>query len=145
MLGCLTPVHVMPSARGQAEAITMENRMKLPLQISFRGMDSSPALERRIRIKVAKLERFHDRLMSCAVVVDARTRRQHKGKVYRVGVDLRGPGFEIAVGRSGRRNSAHEDITVALRDAFAAIGRQLEDHARIARGNVKAHRQQAAM
>lgn len=74
--------------------------MKLPLQISFRGMDSSPALERRIRDKVAKLERLHDRLMSCAVVVDARTRRQHKGKVYRIGIDLRGPGFEIAVGKA---------------------------------------------
>ena len=118
--------------------------MKLPLQISFRGMESSPALERRIRDKVVKLERLHDRLMSCAVVVDARTRRQHKGKVYRVGIDLRGPGFEIAVGKSGRRNPSHEDITVALRDAFNAIGRQLEDRARIARGDVKTrHRREA--
>lgn len=119
--------------------------MKLPLQISFRGMESSPALERRIREKVARLERFHDRLMSCAVVVDARTRRQHKGKLYRVGIDLRGPGFEIAVGKAGRRNPAHEDITVALRDAFEAIGRQLEDRVRIARGDVKTHRARAAV
>ena len=115
--------------------------MKLPLQISFRGMETSPALEARIREKVGKLERFHDRLMSCAVVVEARTRRQKKGKVYRVGIDLRGPGFELAVGKSGRRNPSHESVTVALRDAFAAVGRQLEDRARIARGEVKTHRE----
>jgi ribosome-associated translation inhibitor RaiA len=114
--------------------------MKLPLQISFRGMDGSPALERRIRDKVAKLERFHGRLMSCIVTVDARTRRQRKGKHYRIGIDVRGPGFEIAVGKAGRNNPAHEDISAALRDSFAALGRQLEDRARIARGDVKTHR-----
>jgi ribosome-associated translation inhibitor RaiA len=115
--------------------------MKVPLQISFRGMDPSPALERRIRDKVTRLERYHDRLMSCTVVVDARTRRPHKGKIYRIGIDLRGPGFEIAVGKAGRRNPAHADITVALRDAFDAAARQLEDRARIARGDVKTHRE----
>jgi ribosome-associated translation inhibitor RaiA len=119
--------------------------MKLPLQISFRGMGSSPALERRIREKVAKLEKVHDRLMSCAVVVEARARRLHKGKLYRIGIDLRGPGFELAVGRSGRRDPAHEDITVALRDAFEAMGRQLEDRVRIARGDVKTHRERQAV
>lgn len=114
--------------------------MKLPVQISFRGMEPSPALERRIREKVAKLERFHDRLMSCSVVVEARARRQHKGKHYRIGIDLRAPGFEIVVGRSGASNPAHEDIYVALRDSFSALGRQLEDRARLARGDVKTHR-----
>jgi ribosome-associated translation inhibitor RaiA len=118
--------------------------MKLPLQISFRGMDTSPALERRIRDRIARLERFHDRLMSCAVVFDALARRQHKRKIYRVAIDLRGPGFEIAVGKGGRR-PAHEDISVALRDAFDAAGRQLEDHVRVARGDVKAHRQRPAV
>jgi ribosomal subunit interface protein len=113
--------------------------MKLPLQISFRGMESSPALERRIREKVQKLERFHDRLMSCRVVVEARTRRQRKGKLYQVRIDLKAPKFEIAVGHTGRRDQAHEDIYVALRDAFNAAGRQLEDHARVARSDVKAH------
>jgi ribosome-associated translation inhibitor RaiA len=111
--------------------------MKLPLQISFRGMEASPALEPRIRDKVAKLERFHNRLMSCVVTVDARARRQHKGKQYRIGIDLRGPGFEIAIGKVGRKKPAHENISVALRDSFAALGRQLEDRARIARGDVK--------
>ena len=114
--------------------------MKLPVQISFRGMDASPSVERRIREKVAKLERFHGRLMSCNVVVEARARRQSKGKQYRVGIDLRAPGFEIVVGRSGAKNPAHEDIYVALRDSFSALGRQLEDRARIARGDVKTHR-----
>jgi ribosomal subunit interface protein len=118
----------------------LESDMRLPVQISFRGMEASPAVERRIREQVAKLERFHARVMSCNVVVEARARRQLKGKHYRIGIDLRAPGFEIVVGRTGSKNPAHEDIYVALRDSFAALGRQLEDRARIARGDVKAHR-----
>jgi ribosomal subunit interface protein len=131
----------MPAALGQPISnANGESDVKLPVQISFRGMEASPAVERRIREKVAKLQRFHDRLMSCNVVVEARARRQHKGKQYRIGIDLRAPGFEIVVGRSGAKNRAHEDIYVALRDSFSAVGRQLEDRARIARGDVKTHR-----
>jgi ribosome-associated translation inhibitor RaiA len=37
--------------------------MQIPLQISFRNMDPSPAVEERIRKKAAKLQRFHDRII----------------------------------------------------------------------------------
>jgi hypothetical protein len=42
-----------------------EGTMQIPLQISFRNMDPSPAIEARIREKAAKLERFHDRIIGC--------------------------------------------------------------------------------
>ena len=41
--------------------------MEIPLQISFRNMDPSPAVEERIRKKAAKLERFHDRIIGCTI------------------------------------------------------------------------------
>ena len=116
--------------------------MELPLQISFRGMDPSPAVEARIREKAARLGRFHNRIMSCRVVVEARGRRQVKGNLYRVRIDLGMPGRELVIKNTGRRDHAHEDVYVALRDAFDAAARRLEDHARIARRDVKTHETQ---
>jgi len=114
--------------------------MQLPLQISFRNMDVSPAIEARIREKAAKLDQFSDRIMSCRVVVECPRRRGHKGKLYHVRIDMTVPGGgEIVVNREAPQNHAHEDVYVAIRDAFNAAARQIEDHARKRRGEVKAH------
>lgn len=102
-------------------------------------MDTSPAVERRIREKVRKLETFHDRIISCRVVVEAPHRRHQKGKLYLVSVDVTVPGGEFVVNTGKRFNHSHEDVYVALRDAFSAMRRQLEDHARTSRGKVKSH------
>ncbi len=110
--------------------------MQTPVQISYLGMEPSPALERRIHEKVKKLERFHDRLTSCRVVVESRT-RSDVGPVFHVRVDLIAPGYEIVAGNAGREDPAHSDAHVAVRDAFAAATRQLEDRVRVARGEVK--------
>ena len=114
--------------------------MQMPLQISFHGMDPSPAIEARIREKAAKLERFCDRIVGCRVTVEAPHRHHRHGKLYNVRIDLSVPGKDVFVGHSGPLNHAHEDINVAIRDAFDAARRQLEDHVRKARGDVKVHR-----
>ncbi|MFZ0693047.1 MAG: HPF/RaiA family ribosome-associated protein [Alphaproteobacteria bacterium] len=113
--------------------------MQLPLQISFRNMDASDAVEAKIREKAAKLERFTDRIMACRVVVEAPNRRGHQGKLYHVRIDITTPGGEIVVNREAPENHAHEDVYVALRDAFNAAGRQLEDRHNRQRGKVKVH------
>ncbi|HEV3242661.1 MAG TPA: hypothetical protein VGY14_05390 [Methyloceanibacter sp.] len=41
--------------------------------------------------------------------------------------------------QEGPKNQAHEDVYVAIRDSFDAAVRQLEDHARRLRGDVKSH------
>ena len=74
--------------------------MPIPLQISFRNMDPSPAVEERIRQKAAKLERFHDRIVGCTVVVEAPHRHHHKGKLYNVRVDISVPGKDVVVDRA---------------------------------------------
>jgi ribosomal subunit interface protein len=114
-------------------------RMQIPLQISFRDMDPSPAIEARIREKAAKLERHASRITSCRVVVEARNRHQRQGTLYNVHIDLRAPGEQLVVGHGHPLDHAHEDVYVAIRDAFAAAKRRLEDHAQRARGDVKTH------
>ena len=113
--------------------------MQIPLQISFRNMDPSPAVEARIRKKAEKLERFHDRIIGCTVVVEAPHRHQHKGKLYSVRVDISVPGKDVIVDRAKPEDQAHEDVYVAIRDAFNAAARRLEDQARKMRGDVKTH------
>ena len=112
---------------------------QIPLQISFHNVDHSAAVEADIRKKAEHLERFSGRMTSCRVVVEATNRTQHKGRLYNCTIDITLPGREIAVGRVGPKNHAHEDIYVAVRDAFNAAGRRLEDHTRRARLDVKTH------
>jgi ribosomal subunit interface protein len=113
--------------------------MELPLQITFRHMDSSDAVAARIRERAAELERFFDRITACRVVVECRHPRHQQGNLFRVRVDLKVPGREIVVGRDPAAHHAHEDVYVAIRDSFDAARRLLEDHVREARGDVKLH------
>jgi ribosomal subunit interface protein len=113
--------------------------MQLPLQITFRHMDTSDAVAARIRERAEELERFFDRIMSCRVVVECRHPRRQQGNLFRVRVDLKVPGREIIAGRDPAAHHAHEDVYVAIREAFDTTRRLLEDYAREARGDVKLH------
>lgn len=108
--------------------------MQVPLQITTRGIPRSPALEAGIREKAAKLEEFHPRITSCHVAVEESGKHRHQGRSFTVRIDLRVPGREIAVTRDH-----HEDVFVALRDAFDSAKRQLEEVVREKRGDVKVH------
>lgn len=108
--------------------------MQNALQITFRDIPQSDALEARIREKAEKLEAFHPAIVSCKVVVESRDRHKHQGKEFRVRIDLHVPQQEIAINRDH-----HADVYVALRDAFNAAARKLEDAVRVQRGEVKSH------
>ena len=108
--------------------------MQIPLQVTLKDMPQSEAVESRIRDKAEKLSRFYDRIMSCRVVVETPQRHQHQGKLYSVRIDLTVPGAELVANRA-----QDEDVYVAIRDAFIAITRQLEDFVRRQRGDVKTH------
>jgi len=108
--------------------------MQVPLQITIRDIEPSDALETHIREKAQKLDEFFDRIMSCRVVVEMPHKHHHQGKQFNVRIDIGVPGNEIVVNRDHS-----EDVYVALRDAFNAAKRQLEDYARKVRGDVKTH------
>lgn len=114
--------------------------MQIDTIISFKGMKPSPAIEEDIRGRVQHLEQFHERIVACRVVVEVPHRHGHKGKIYHIHIDLSVPGGEIVVTREAGLDHAHEDVYVALRDAFSAAQRQLEDHVRKHSGyRVKQH------
>jgi ribosomal subunit interface protein len=113
--------------------------MQVPLQVTFRNVAGSPAIESAIREKAAKLEAFFDRITSVRVVVETPHRQHRQGKLFHVRVDVRVPGRELVVNREPAGHHAYEDVYVAIRDAFDAAKRQIEDYAREMRGTVKAH------
>jgi ribosome-associated translation inhibitor RaiA len=109
--------------------------MRVPLQITVLNLPHSAALEARVRKMADKLEKFHPRIVSCRVGIEELRRHRSSGRLFHVSVDLRIPGKEIV------SNHRHDkDPYLALRDAFLSLRRQLEDAARVARGNVKAHK-----
>jgi len=109
--------------------------MQIPVQITMQNVPRSEALETRIREAAAKLEQFHPRITSCRVIVDETQKHHLQGRQFRVRVDVRAPGHEEAVSTLHH----HEDVYVAVRDAFDSVRRQLEDEVREARGDVKLH------
>ncbi|HKM65141.1 MAG TPA: HPF/RaiA family ribosome-associated protein [Acidisphaera sp.] len=113
--------------------------MSIPLQITFKGMDASEALEARIRDKAARLDRFEADILRCHVTVEAPHHRTHKGRVYAVQIEIAVPRGTIMVSRDHGQDHAHEDVYVALRDAFNAAARRLEDKARKIDHRVKHH------
>ncbi len=113
--------------------------MQLPLQITFRGLEASAAIESRIRERAARLDKFHNHIMSCRVVVEVPHRHHHQGKLFHVRIDITIPQHEIVVNREPSEKHAYEDAFVAIRDAFDAAQRQLEHHLQKSQGKTKTH------
>lgn len=131
--------------------------MKVPTEITFRDMDKSEAAEARIRDEVQKLTDFYDGILSCRVMVEIPHEHHKLGKRFHVRIQLRLPGGEVVTRRQpslhssakdtaaeerGKRHEiagVHKDVYVAIRDAFKAARRQLQDFARKQRGDVKFH------
>lgn len=104
------------------------------IQITLRQVERSDALESRIRRSVQKLERVYGGILGSRIVIEAPHHHQRQGRQFVVRVGIKVPGGEIIVNRDH-----HEDPYVALRDAFEAAGRQVEDYVRRRRGEVKSH------
>lgn len=131
--------------------------MELPVQITYRNMESSDAVTARIETEAAKLDEFFPRITSCRVLVEAPHRHHKWGELFHVRIDLGVPGREIVVShepspraRLRRDEEAalkkhvelhpeHKDVYVAVRDGFAGARRQLQDYAQRLRGDVKHH------
>lgn len=131
--------------------------MKLPVQITYRNLQSSPAIEARIHEEIAKLETFYHDIVSCRVAVELPHQHHERGNAFHVCIDLSVPGAEIVVkheptlhkslrkieAERAKKNAEtlapHKDVYVALRDAFKTARRELQDYVRRHRGQIKQH------
>lgn len=105
--------------------------MQVPLELSTRRITLSPALEAELRKRAAKLERHYDRITSCRIAVELPSNHHNEGGPYRVRVDITVPGSELVADKEA------EDLSIAIREAFEAAERQVEEFSRRRRGEVK--------
>ncbi|HEY8051003.1 MAG TPA: HPF/RaiA family ribosome-associated protein [Ramlibacter sp.] len=108
--------------------------MKLPVDIRFIGLEHSEALETTARERIARIDSTCDGLIGWRVTIEQSHKHQQHGRQIAVRIDVTLVGHEVAV-----EHVHDEDPYVALRDAFDAIRRRIEDTVRIQRGSVKSH------
>ena len=90
-------------------------------QVVYRDIDSSQALTSTITKKLHKLNRFSDQVNINRVVLEKPHQHKHKGKLFRVQIEL---------GVKGSPITLHQDspsIHVAVRDVFRAAERKLKE------------------
>jgi len=105
------------------------------MQIQFLDMERSEAIEARVWKWADRLGRCSDDIQKCQVWIQSARGHHRKGYIYGVRIRLTVPGEEIAVDFQ----PAEEDAHLAVRKAFEATRRKLQDYERHRRGKVKAH------
>lgn len=113
--------------------------MQLPCQIIFRDIPPSEAIEAKIHQQVEKLNRFYDHIISCRVIIEVPHQHHHQGQIYHVRIDLTVPRGELVINRHPSQHQSHENLYVAIRDAFAAAQRRLKSYAAVQRNKTKVH------
>ena len=101
-------------------------------QITYRGMEHSPAMDAKIRELAAKLGEFNPKITSCHVVVGESDRHRHKGNHFEVHVDIHVPGADVV-----SCIKDNEDPYVALHDAFHVLRRTLDEQLERKRGDTR--------
>jgi ribosomal subunit interface protein len=109
----------------------------MQIQVTFRDMPVSDAVEARCWKEAEALERYFDRIVSCHVTIAESHRRRRQGNLFDVRINLSIPGRELVVNRQAAEHQVDEDLDIALREAFDRMRRQLQDHVRRMRGQVK--------
>lgn len=120
-------------------------------------MDHSDAVVARLEEEARKLDKYFDSITSCRVMVEAPHRHHRRGDAFHIRIELGVPGKELVVGHEPslrgvlkheheaqwKKNleidGPHKDVYVAIRDAFRAMRRQLQDYVHCLRKEVKKH------
>jgi len=109
--------------------------MQAPLNVTFRNLDPSEAVESHVRRRFADLGKLHPRIVDGDVVIEAPQKRQVTGRPFKVHVRIGIPGPDINVTRESGDGDAARDVNLAINDAFETAGRLLVERKREAAGH----------
>ena len=110
-------------------------------QIVFEDMAPSDAVETAAANELEKLEKYFDGIVRARVVISEPHRHHHQGSLFAVRITLAVPGEELVISHEHPKHAAHQDVYVAMHEAFNAMRRKLEDYVRRMRLQVKTHDQ----
>lgn len=117
--------------------------MKVPMEISFKGIEHTEEIEALVRDEADKLDRVCPYLMSCRVAVEKPQQHQEVGNPYRVRIDMTvPPGHELVVRREPSRGDMHDPLDIVIKHAFTSAARQLRKLVEQQRGTIKTHAEQ---
>ena len=104
---------------------TLSDIESFPIEIIFRNLDRSAAIEDEARRRLEKLNHFYNRIQSCRLTIELEGKHHTQGRNFDVRIDMSVPGEELVVSHAHR----NEDVYVALKDATASAKRRLEEFA----------------
>ena len=114
--------------------------METAAQIEFEGVQGSAGVQGVVDQHIAELESSFGRITAARIVVKGPGDRHQTGGQYQISIRLALPdGREVHVGRTPKEDERYADLTFAVDNAFKRARRQLQDQARIMRGDVKHH------
>jgi ribosome-associated translation inhibitor RaiA len=119
----------MHLAQGSADNSPMQTSAastRVIPRITFHHADRSAALEERARELAARLNRFHDRITGCRILIEGPSLHHAHGGAFNVSFDVTFPGGAIHASSAQVSAAEHADPYVALRDAFDNAKRQLK-------------------
>jgi len=106
-------------------------------QVTWRNIDPTDAERELVDDKISQLDSFSDQLLRCRVMVETPHPHGRTGNLAHVRIDMTLPGRELVVRRDPPEHQAHEELHVAIRDAFNAARRQLVDHTAKVRDQIR--------
>jgi cold shock CspA family protein len=117
-------------------------------QVTFRNMTAIADVRETIEARIQKLESVCKPILSCRVMVEAPANHHRKGDPFHVRIEATLTDGRIIVKHSesmytGKRDSdttsGRNCLMLAVRGAFGAARRKLQEHARLRRADVKTH------
>jgi ribosome-associated translation inhibitor RaiA len=104
-----------------------KDNMQIAPEITFEGSESSDAARSQILSEIERLESHHHRITGCRVKVISPSHKHRHGIGFQVHIWLTMPPHEnIVVNQTGSDDARNEHAQVAIRDAFAALRRQVD-------------------
>jgi len=126
----------------EVEAMAME----VPLELAFKDVQRTEAIDEFIQEKLERLERVCDYIVSCRLTVEKPQRHQQTGSPYRARLVVRvPPGHEIVAKRESSAGDMHEQLITVLNDVFETARRQLQSLVDRQQGLVKRHPEREMM
>ena len=102
--------------------------MQVPLEITFQNSEPSETIRSEVERQAKRLEKFYDRITSCHVTIVAPTMRRRKGELFAINIRVAIPQHkDILVCKTHGDAPEHEHVMVAIKNAFAAAQRQIQN------------------
>lgn len=105
--------------------------MKVGLEVTYRDIERTEAIDALIEEKIAKLERLCSYINSCHIAIERVNGRPSHGSPYRVRIDLTlPPSHELVADSNPSDTNQSVALDTVIRDAFSKMERQLKEQTR---------------